>query len=137
PDDVEEQPASAPGADVDPAAQRKPLVIKPRGRPRDPLPMGGNAPHAEAALPDMPDMPEASPPAATAGEHLFQIITDHVDPDAWMNFGGDRAKVSEMDGILMVTAAPSVHRRFREALSTLRAAIDVNLAIDAAIVDVE
>lgn len=71
----------------------------------------------------------------TPGEQLVLLITDHIDPEAWINFGGDRGKISERDGLIVLTAAPMVHWRFRSALERLRAADPRSLAIEAVIVE--
>lgn len=63
------------------------------------------------------------------------MIFEHVDPEAWFDLGGDRAKATEIDGVLMVTAPPSTHRRLRDAIERLRLANPANLAFDAAIVE--
>ena len=70
------------------------------------------------------------------GEQLIMLVADHIDPEAWANFGGDRAKVSERDGLIVLTAAPTVHRRVQMALDLLRKASPRNLVVEAAILDV-
>jgi type II secretory pathway component GspD/PulD (secretin) len=74
-------------------------------------------------------------PVPTPGEQLYMLITDHVDPDAWINFGGDRATVNDRNGVLMVTATPTTHRRFKQAIDALRRANPSSIAIQSAIVD--
>ncbi len=80
----------------------------------------------------------ASPPPPgplTPGEELLRLISDHVDPQGWIQFGGSRARISERDGVLLVTAAPTTHRRLREALRLLRLTSPSSISLDAAIVD--
>ena len=78
----------------------------------------------------------AAPPPPTPGEELLLLISDHVDPEAWINFGGSRARISERDGVVFVTAPPTTHRKFREVLRQLRMADPASVTIEAAIVDV-
>ncbi len=85
--------------------------------------------------PHFDDEGAREPAPLTPGERLYMLITDHVDPEAWMNFGGDRARVSDSNGVLMVTATPSVHRSFRAALAALRRANPTSIEISASIVD--
>jgi len=68
----------------------------------------------------------------TPGEELLERLAYHVDPDAWVEYGGSRAKITERDGVLLVTAAPSVHRRLRYAVEQLRSAYPtmVEMTID-------
>ncbi len=82
---------------------------------------------------DVSDLKDERP--STPGERLYLMITDHVDPEAWMNFGGNRALVSDRDGVLMITATPTTHYRFRNALASLRRANPRSITVDAAIVD--
>jgi hypothetical protein len=80
--------------------------------------------------------PRNQPPhARTPGERLMWLLTDHVDPNAWINFGGDRAVISERGGVLIVTAPPSTHAKFREALRRLRTANPTGISFEAAIVE--
>ena len=99
-------------------------------------PDSGSAPQTQEAgeverlLGDVPSTRPLSP-----GEELLRLISDHVDPEAWIQFGGSRAKISERNGVLMVTAPPTTHRRLREALRLLRLTIPSSISLDAAIVD--
>ena len=99
-------------------------------------PDSGSAPQTQEAgeverlLGDVPSTRHLSP-----GEELLRLISDHVDPEAWIQFGGSRAKISERNGVLMVTAPPTTHRRLREALRLLRLTIPSSISLDAAIVD--
>lgn len=99
-------------------------------------PDSGSAPQTqetgevERLLGDVPSTRLLSP-----GEELLRLISDHVDPEAWIQFGGSRAKISERNGVLMVTAPPTTHRRLREALRLLRLTIPSSISLDAAIVD--
>ena len=79
--------------------------------------------------------PIPAPKPLTPGEKLMLFITDHVDPEAWINFGGNRGLITELNGVLMVTATPSTHRRLRSAIRSLQAAIPSSVTFEAAIVD--
>ncbi len=137
-----EQPArdaDHPGAEDDAGdGERAPAGLPPVRPIPQPLgpPPGHDPEHPELARPDTDaiDAPPAREP--TPGEQLLWIITDHVDPDAWMNYGGNRALITELDGVLMVTAPPRTHRLLRDALKQLRQANPAMLAIEATIVDV-
>ena len=138
-------PAQAPEkkADEKPpesAQPDKPQQAPPAEPDEPPAPLiPGQPPHAAWPRLELPKIdvtarPENDRPLSP-GERLFMLITDHVDPEAWMNFGGDRARISEVNGLLVVTAAPTTHRRFRSALQALRMANPASLTIDAAIID--
>ncbi|MHC4446557.1 MAG: hypothetical protein ACYSXF_01965, partial [Planctomycetota bacterium] len=53
-----------------------------------------------------------------------------------IEFGGSRARISERDGVVFVTAPPTTHRKFREVLRQLRMANPASVKIEAAIVEV-
>jgi len=77
---------------------------------------------------------EAPPP--TPGEELMLLIAEHVDPEAWLELGGGRARISEREGVVLVTASATTHRQFRDVLARLRRMNPRGVAMDAAIVDV-
>lgn len=90
--------------------------------------------------PGVPDMPVLDPDTTaikplTPAEKLLLLITDHVDPEAWMNFGGNRALISETNGVLVVSATPTTHRKIRDALRLLRAAQTTAITVDAVVID--
>ncbi|MEM7228134.1 MAG: hypothetical protein AAF432_04885 [Planctomycetota bacterium] len=80
------------------------------------------------AIDDMPDeaddesAAEAAEPERelTPAIRLMELLAYHIDPEAWVEFGGSQAKISERDGVLLVTAPPSIHRDFADALRQLR-----------------
>jgi hypothetical protein len=87
-------------------------------------------------LPDFQKLEEAMPARPlTPGEELLALIAEHVDPEAWLEYGGSRARISERDGVLFVTAPPTTHRKFRDALRRLRQTNPSAVMIEAAIVD--
>jgi hypothetical protein len=105
------------------------------GHLRDTAPMmHGTTPEREVGA-DSPREATSQPARLTPGEQLVLLITDHIDPDAWINFGGNRGRITERDGLILLTAQPMVHRRFRDALDRLRAADPRSLAIEAIIVE--
>lgn len=71
----------------------------------------------------------------TPGEELINLITDHVDPEAWQNFGGSRAKTTDHAGVLLVTAPPMTHHRLRGALGQLRRAIGLTVRLEALLLE--
>ncbi len=127
---AELRPPAPPEATPD----RPPEDARETGPQREPD--SGSAPQTpadaevERLLADVPSTRRLSP-----GEDLLRLISDHVDPEAWIQFGGSRAKISERNGVLMVTAPPTTHRRLREALRLLRLTIPSSISLDAAIVD--
>jgi hypothetical protein len=111
-------------------------IVLPAASPQDKPTVEPNG--SEVADDNSQENPAAGPPPArpmTAGEKLLLFITDHVDPDAWINFGGNRGLITELDGVLMVTATPGTHRRLRSAIRSLQSAIPSNITFEAAIVD--
>lgn len=134
-----ELPLPAP-PEVSPEASRGASPERPAEDARETGPQrepdSGSAPQTQEAgeverlLGDVPSTRLLSP-----GEELLRLISDHVDPEAWIQFGGSRAKISERNGVLMVTAPPTTHRRLREALRLLRLTIPSSISLDAAIVD--
>lgn len=83
---------------------------------------------------DLPEMDDEES-YYSKGEELIQLLIAHVDPEAWIDYGGDVAKIDERDGILMVSAAPSIHRRLLDALERLRRANSSMIRIEAIIID--
>jgi hypothetical protein len=105
-----------------------PMMKQDTDAPPEPEKANGRSPDEAAPADD--DRP------LSPGEQLIMLITDHIDPEAWTNFGGDRARVSERNGLIILTASPTVHRRLQSALELLRKASPQNLLIEASIVDV-
>lgn len=50
----------------------------------------------------------------------MRLILDHVDPDAWYGYGGDRARVDLLGEVVLVTASPSIHRDIVALIEQLR-----------------
>ncbi len=72
----------------------------------------------------------------TPSEALLDLIADHVDPEAWLEYGGNRAKITEHQGVLLVSAPATLHKKLREAIEQLRRAIPSNVWIDAALLTI-
>ncbi|NNM27034.1 MAG: hypothetical protein HKO59_13795, partial [Phycisphaerales bacterium] len=72
----------------------------------------------------------------TPGERLMTLIADNVDPEAWLEFGGTRASITEHNGLLMVSAPATTHRRFHDVLRRLRRARPTGVTFTAAVVEV-
>jgi len=96
---------------------------------------------AAAGPPEFP-LPELAPPAGqapprplTAGEELMTLIAEHVDPEAWLEYGGSRARIGERNGVVIVTAPATTHRKLRDVLRRLRRANPSGVTLEAAIVD--
>lgn len=129
-----ELPLPAPPVSPEASPERPAEDARETGPQREPdsgsAPQTQEAGEVERLLGDVPSTRLLSP-----GEELLRLISDHVDPEAWIQFGGSRAKISERNGVLMVTAPPTTHRRLREALRLLRLTIPSSISLDAAIVD--
>lgn len=114
----------------------RPVAEEPDDEPAAPAGGGGAGAPALPAIP-IPSRENAPPPRRlTPGEELMGLIVEHVDPDAWLAFGGTRATITEHDGALMVSAVPGTHRRLRDALRRLRRVHLSQVSLDVAIVDV-
>ncbi len=88
---------------------------------------------ALSPIENLSDRPE--PPPLTPGVELMNLLVDHVDPEAWHTYGGDRASISEHGGAVVVTAPPSMHRKLRNVLKRLRRLHPQAVTIEATIVD--
>ncbi len=73
--------------------------------------------------------PEEKPTANTVAEEsplharterLIEIITEHIDPEGWLDSGGSRGRITGEAGRLIVTATPMAHRQLTQLLATLR-----------------
>lgn len=53
-------------------------------------------------------------------ERLIEIITEHIDPEGWLDSGGSRGRITGEAGRLIVTATPMAHRQLTQLLATLR-----------------
>jgi len=71
----------------------------------------------------------------TPAESLLHLIVQHVDPEAWIDFGGDRARVSTHGDLVIVTAPPRLHGRLQSALARLRATNPSMVDLEFAVVD--
>jgi hypothetical protein len=100
----------------------------PAGSDHDDHKLGGDAGSGEDAQPHV--VRELTP-----GEQLIMLVTDHIDPEAWIHVGGSRARITERNGLIVLTAGPTVHRKLRLALEKLREANPGSMTIDATIIE--
>lgn len=105
--------------------------------PPPPPPPTGSGPQGLRSIGDIGALTRSVVPdrPRTPAERLWHLIAQHVDPDAWRDLGGSRGLVDDHDGLLLVTAPATTHRRFRAALDRLRRARPTALEVEAAIVD--
>jgi len=84
------------------------------------------------------DIPEVeSGHDVSRSRELLMIIMEHIDPDAWIDMGGSRATVTDHNGVVIVTACASLHRRIRSALTRLRAIQAHALRIGVYVIDLD
>lgn len=69
-------------------------------------------------------------------EELAALVMEHVDPDAWQEMGGSLARISDAGGVLLVTAPPRTHHRFRDALQQLRRSFPTGVSVEAVLLRV-
>jgi hypothetical protein len=70
------------------------------------------------------------------GERLLRLALEHAAPETWLRFGGNSARVTERDGVLLVSAPATTHRTLRTVLAALRQADPRGMVLDATIVRV-
>ncbi|MHC5023469.1 MAG: hypothetical protein ACYTGG_06100 [Planctomycetota bacterium] len=121
-----------------------PLPDAPSEEPAPPapsLPTEDPAADPPVTLPDAdPDgvpvtLPTGATPSRGPASDLLGLVMDHVDPEAWFESGGTLAKMSEREGLVLVSATPTTHWRLRDALRRLRAANPASITFEAAIVE--
>ena len=119
-------------AEPTPAADAAPAGDNPAGEPDPDEQLGEDTglPSAEELLQDTVEAPPPSP-----GEELMLLIAEHVDPEAWLELGGGRARISERDGVVLVTASATLHRKFRDVLVRLRQANPRGVMIEAVLLE--
>lgn len=69
-------------------------------------------------------------------EELAAMVLEHVDPEAWQEMGGSLARISNANGVLLVTAPPRTHHRFRDALQQLRRSFPTGVSVEAVLLRV-
>jgi hypothetical protein len=104
------------------------------GDPEADSPDETTSPSSPLALPEVEA--DRSPRQRTPGQELMILITEHVDPTAWLTAGGLTSRIDDRNGVVLVTAPSSTHRMFRDALRRLRLANPSMLRLEAAIADV-
>lgn len=104
--------------------------------PESDLPPDPEAPpDADASTAEPPADPPAIVAPRTPSEALMRIIIDHIDPEAWYSYGGDRAKIDLYGDVLIVTAAPSIHRDIIALTEQLRGLQQSSVTIELALVE--
>ncbi|MHC4810053.1 MAG: hypothetical protein ACYTEV_06775, partial [Planctomycetota bacterium] len=112
--------------------------------PADPVDAADASADASADAPaDAPADADAEDPTAAAdadaaptipvgpGERLLRVVLEHAAPELWLRFGGASARVTERDGVLLVTASATTHRLLRSVLASLRQADPRGLGVEA------
>ncbi|MFK7961675.1 MAG: hypothetical protein AB8G96_14255 [Phycisphaerales bacterium] len=90
-----------------------------RAPDRGPLGRRNAAPSVLGAMPSPPeDFVERR--ANSPAEALLASMLEHVDPEGWARSGGMRGRITERDGILIISAPATTHRNLRRMLDTLR-----------------
>jgi hypothetical protein len=92
------------------------------------------APALDLTPPDIDDLP---PRRLTPAEDLLLFIAEHVDPEGWLEYGGVRARITERNGVVLVSASATTHRMLRTVLERLRRVNPAALGIEAAIIDLD
>lgn len=79
----------------------------------------------------------AETPMHARAERLIEIISEHIDPEGWIDSGGSRGRITSEAGRLIVTATPMTHRQLRSLLATLREQAPTSATITCQIAAVE
>lgn len=64
-------------------------------------------------------------------ERLRDIITSNVDPDGWIDTGGDTGSITEINGNLIITNTARNHREIQGLLSQLREIRSIQISVEA------
>ncbi len=59
-------------------------------------------------------------PLDSMAERLVEIISEHIDPEGWIDTGGSRGRMTSEAGRLIVSATPATHRGLTAFLASLR-----------------
>jgi hypothetical protein len=60
-------------------------------------------------------------PIDALADRLVEIISEHIDPEGWIDTGGSRGRITSEAGRLIVSATPATHRGLAAFLDSLRA----------------
>jgi len=64
-------------------------------------------------------------------ERLRDIISSNVDPDGWIDTGGDTGSITEINGNLIITNTARNHREIQGLLSQLREIRAIQISVEA------
>jgi hypothetical protein len=105
----------------------------PAGEP----PAGSPPRNPPSQTPDQPGKPSAaeSAPPRDPVTQLAMMLSNHVDPDDWIRFGGDRIEFDAHDSSLVLNAPATTHRKLAALFAKLRAARPASLAFEVAILE--
>ncbi len=53
-------------------------------------------------------------------QEIVDIVQATIDPDGWTDLGGDTSSIQELNGNLVITTTPNVHREINSLLGKLR-----------------
>ncbi|MFT5423512.1 MAG: Flp pilus assembly secretin CpaC [Phycisphaerales bacterium] len=62
---------------------------------------------------------------------LVQVIQNNVDPNGWLDLGGNTGAVQELSGVLIITQTPKAHRQISSLLGMLRDVRAVQINVEA------
>lgn len=64
-------------------------------------------------------------------DQLVQVIQNNVDPNGWLDLGGNTGAVQELSGVLIITQTPKAHRQINGLLGMLRDVRAVQINVEA------
>jgi hypothetical protein len=112
--------------------ERPPMVASPASsEPAAPDPEQ----QTEGTGEEVEDEPASASEVPSPAKQLMWLLLDHVDPEAWIDFGGNRGRMTEHHGLLMVSVTPTTHRKLHRALARLRRAMPSAVDLEAALID--
>ncbi len=95
-----------------------------------PPPADDGAPPTEPADVDI----EINPAPPSPGRAFASLLMRHVAPDEWIAYGGHSAEITERNGVLVISAPPTIHRRLHETIDRLRRLTPLTIEVDVALV---
>ena len=64
-------------------------------------------------------------------DNLVQVIQNNVDPNGWIELGGNTGAIQELSGVLIITQTPKSHRAITSLLDMLRDVRAVQINVEA------
>ncbi|MFG0305142.1 MAG: hypothetical protein ACF8Q5_02870 [Phycisphaerales bacterium JB040] len=64
-------------------------------------------------------------------DNLVQVIQNNVDPNGWIELGGNTGAIQELSGVLIITQTPKAHRAITSLLDMLRDVRAVQINVEA------